>query len=234
MTEQSGLTLAFDCSGGSCSAAVGGSGGVLAERFELMQRGQAEALLPMIEAVMAEAGIAFSRLTRIITTTGPGSFTGLRIGISAARGLSLASGIPAFGITSFEAVYLGLERSERRAGVAVVIDSRRGSLFCQATAPDGSPLSEPVGLEPAHFLDWLPPHLHHIAGDGVALLKGIALPPHVAVSLAPEVIKAAALLCVPTSAGIHPPQPLYLRPPDVTQPKPRAISQTQISGEADR
>ena len=72
-----------------------------------MERGHAEALMPMLDAVLAEAGAGYRDLTRIAVCTGPGSFTGIRIGIAAARGLALGLGVPAIGITRLEALAAG-------------------------------------------------------------------------------------------------------------------------------
>src|SRR5579859_2559976 len=124
--------LAFDCSGAACSAAVRLDGRVAAERFAAMERGQAEALMPQIAQVMAEAGLDFTALEAIATTVGPGSFTGLRLGLAAARGLALAAARPLLALTSFEALLAGLP-VDHSAGrkVAVALDSRRGPVFAQ-------------------------------------------------------------------------------------------------------
>src|SRR3974390_2816555 len=96
------LVLAIDTAPSACSAAGAhtGQAALLAREQLAMARGQAEALMPLIERVMVEADIGFTSLDRIAVTTGPGSFTGLRVGISAARGLALATGKPAIGLTT--------------------------------------------------------------------------------------------------------------------------------------
>lgn len=94
--------LAFDTSGPFCSVALWRGRTVVSEAYAEMARGQAEALMPMIADLMAEAGIGRRHLTGIGVGIGPGNFTGLRISVAAARGLSLALGIPAIGISSFE------------------------------------------------------------------------------------------------------------------------------------
>lgn len=97
-----------------------------------MTRGHAERLFPMIEDVLAEAGIGFGDLTRVAVCTGPGSFTGLRVGVAAARGLALGCGIPAVGITRFEAVH---QPGESR----VDLPGRGGEVHVQDFDPDGTP-----------------------------------------------------------------------------------------------
>src|SRR5215467_10709212 len=96
--------LAFDCSGASCSAAVLIDDRPAAQRFAPMERGHAETLLPMIETVLREAGLTPAMLDLLAVTVGPGSFTGLRIGLAAGRGLALARALPAIGVPSFDAV----------------------------------------------------------------------------------------------------------------------------------
>ncbi|HRO15722.1 MAG TPA: tRNA (adenosine(37)-N6)-threonylcarbamoyltransferase complex dimerization subunit type 1 TsaB, partial [Paracoccus sp. (in: a-proteobacteria)] len=86
------LTLGFDTSAAHCAAAVVFGGCILAQRFEPMQKGQAERLFPLLAEVMDEAGVALSDLTVLGVGTGPGNFTGIRIAVAAARGLSLSLG----------------------------------------------------------------------------------------------------------------------------------------------
>ena len=93
--------LAIDTALAACSAAVFDTdGGIIASESETMMRGHAEALMPMIARVMAKAATKFAELDRIAVTVGPGSFTGLRVGVSAARGLALAAGKPAVGVAT--------------------------------------------------------------------------------------------------------------------------------------
>ncbi|WP_375691846.1 tRNA (adenosine(37)-N6)-threonylcarbamoyltransferase complex dimerization subunit type 1 TsaB [Pseudooceanicola sp. LIPI14-2-Ac024] len=98
------LTLGFDTSAAHCAAAVLSGDRVLAVRVEAMGRGQAERLFPLLEEMLAEAGVGWADLDRIGCGTGPGNFTGIRISVSAARGLALSLGIPAIGVTTFEAI----------------------------------------------------------------------------------------------------------------------------------
>ena len=98
------IVLAIDTACSACSAALARDGVVVAARSEAMARGHAEALMPMVQAVMAEARIAWADLELVAVTNGPGSFTGLRTGLAAARGIALAQGIPVAGVTTLEAV----------------------------------------------------------------------------------------------------------------------------------
>ncbi|MFY0635689.1 MAG: tRNA (adenosine(37)-N6)-threonylcarbamoyltransferase complex dimerization subunit type 1 TsaB [Vannielia sp.] len=94
--------LAFDTSGPHVTAALLRAGRVVARRHEAMKRGQAENLMPILEALLAEAGLAWGDLTALGVGIGPGNFTGIRISVAAARGLALALQIPAVGVSSFE------------------------------------------------------------------------------------------------------------------------------------
>ncbi|MGQ0676762.1 MAG: tRNA (adenosine(37)-N6)-threonylcarbamoyltransferase complex dimerization subunit type 1 TsaB, partial [Rhodospirillales bacterium] len=109
-----GPILAFDCAGAACSVVLWQKGRVLARRAQASRHGQAEILLPMIEAALAEAGLSYGALAAIATTQGPGSFTGLRAGLAAARGLKLATGLPAIGVSTFDAAAHATALVERR------------------------------------------------------------------------------------------------------------------------
>ena len=97
--------LGIDTSAAACSAAIWRDGAVLVSLGAAMMRGHAEALVPMIERAMGQAGLAYRDLAAVAATRGPGAFTGLRIGLATVRGLALAAGIPAIGISAFEAGY---------------------------------------------------------------------------------------------------------------------------------
>ena len=96
--------LAFDTSAGHCAAAVLRDGDIVIAKGEDMTRGQAERLVPLLEEVLAEAGLAWSDIDRIGVGVGPGNFTGIRISVATARGLALGLGVPAIGVTTFDAI----------------------------------------------------------------------------------------------------------------------------------
>src|SRR5471030_369737 len=99
------LILAIDTALDACAAAVldTDTGQLIAVESQPMKRGHAEALMPLIARVMKQAELPFAALDRIAVTTGPGSFTGLRVGLSAARGIALATGKPAVGLSTLAA-----------------------------------------------------------------------------------------------------------------------------------
>ena len=121
------VILGFDTSAAHCAAALLSGGRIVTERFEAMEKGQAERLLPMLEAVLAEAGVAWRDLTAVAVGTGPGNFTGVRIAVAAARGLAVSLGVPAIGVTRLEALAHGLPRP-----VTVIEDARRGEVYVQS------------------------------------------------------------------------------------------------------
>ncbi len=122
--------LAFDTSGPYCAAALMVADRV-ATRVDDMARGQAEHLMPMLEQMLAEAGLNWRDLDAIGVGIGPGNFTGIRISVSAARGLALGLGIPAIGVSSFDAQAYG------RGGATVVLPAPRDQVYVQRA--DGAP-----------------------------------------------------------------------------------------------
>ena len=134
--------LAFDTSGPCCAAALLLPGRVI-HRLEPMEKGQAERLIPLLEELLAEAGLGWPDLKALAVGTGPGNFTGVRISVAAARGLALGLGIPAIGVTRLEALAYGLPRPLR-----VIEDARRGEVYVQDFTDSGLgpalPLAEAI------------------------------------------------------------------------------------------
>src|SRR5277367_1311893 len=120
------LILAIDTALDACAAAVldTGSGQLIACESQPMKRGHAEALMPLIARVIKEAGLPFTALDRIAVTNGPGSFTGLRVGLSAARGIALAAGKPVVGLTTLSAYAAPVVSEGAEQPVISAIDAR--------------------------------------------------------------------------------------------------------------
>src|SRR5271154_3822699 len=139
------LILAIDTALDACSAAVLDSGAskLIAQESQPMKRGHAEALMPLIARVMGEAAIAFAALDRIAVTTGPGSFTGLRGGLSAGRGVALAAGKPVVGITTLTAYAAPVVSVNAVQPVISAIDARHDHVYVQVVGGDGSSLMTP-------------------------------------------------------------------------------------------
>jgi tRNA threonylcarbamoyladenosine biosynthesis protein TsaB len=211
--------LAIDTALAACSAAIFDSDAsrILANQSVAMTRGHAEALMPLLERVMAEAGTDFTGIDRIAVTTGPGSFTGLRVGIAAARGIALAAEKPAVGVTTLLA-YAAPYHIEGRFPVVAAIDARHDHVYLQAFAPGGRPLAEPRLAplrEAAEAAATAPTRLVGSAAQAVAaaLPEGSACPVSVEPRLAPDIAWVARLGAISAVDG-SPPVPQYLRAPD--------------------
>ena len=118
------MILGIDTSAGQCAVALVGDR--VTRRTEMMARGHAEALFPMIDDVLSSAGCGYADLTRVAVCTGPGSFTGIRVGVAAARGLALGCAIPAIGISRFEAL-----ADPSLIEDLIVLPGRPGTAYCQ-------------------------------------------------------------------------------------------------------
>ena len=212
--------LAFDCAGAQCAAAILSDGDILATRQSVAERGHAQLLIPMLVDLLDEAGLKFSDIDRFAVTTGPGSFTGIRVALAAAHGLALGTGKPIVGVTVFEAMAAATKAASR---LLVAIDSRRAELFVQMFDADGAPLAEPAMLPPEAIANWTGPGQLTLTGDAAGLVA-----PHLAgmVDNSPEawarqVDPAVVARLALGRADGPPPAPFYLRPPDAVPAKVR-------------
>ncbi len=142
------LILAFDTSAAHCAAALLRGDKTLVARVEGMKRGQAERLMSLLEEVLAEGGLTWTDLDAIGVGTGPGNFTGIRISVSAARGLALGLGIPAVGVTGFES--LGLSAPD---GALPAIPAPRDHVYIRrsAKAPELLPVNDAKEIAPLYL-----------------------------------------------------------------------------------
>ena len=166
--------LVLDTALSACSAALVDGDTVRSNRFEAMQKGHAEALLPMIDEVLAEAGCSYKDLDRLAVTVGPGAFTGLRIGLSTARGLAVALDLPLAGVTTLEALAVAAANAEPSdQDIAVAIDARRGQVYFQIFAPDLTPRGPAEAITPDAAADLLNKQLKpvRIVGTGADLIE---------------------------------------------------------------
>jgi len=207
------IVLGLDTCLNACSVAVLDGETVLASASEAMARGHQERLAPMAQAVMADAGLPFSRLQRIGATVGPGSFTGLRVGVAFAKGLASALGVPAVGIGSLEAL-----AAEAPGLVAAVIDARRDQLYLQVF-DDGHALMAPdvlpVGTAAARLAELAMGRALTLVGSGAPLLAEAAPGARI---LTPEGCDARAVARLAAGRPAAPIRPLYLRAPDAKLP----------------
>lgn len=199
-------------------------------RCEALERGHAERLIPMVGAVMADAPFDFDALGRIVVTVGPGTFTGQRVGIAAARALALATGAPVVSLSSLAvlaataAAALGGQADADAEGqvLAVAVDARRGEIYFQSFAgPVRTAREAPLLATPEEAVRRLQGARVIAVGSGAVALAQAGAAAGVAITaslpaLQPD-IRYFSEVAVDPSAG--PPRPLYLRPPDA---KPQA------------
>lgn len=212
--------LAIDTALGACSACVldeGRETPVAAEQLP-MAKGHAEALMPLVERVMAAVEDGFKSLSRVAVTVGPGSYTGLRVGLAAARAIGLAAGIPVIGVTTLAAGVAHLIGKEPGRILASAIDARYGQVYFQVLNEAGRTLVAPrlVALRDAARLIGAGPVT--LAGSGAMLVAqeawAIGLDAFVADTRAAPDIAWIARLGLSADPGSSPPRPLYLKAPD--------------------
>ncbi len=216
------LILALDTTMAACSVALVRDGTVLAADRETMDQGQAEALMPMIEDVMARAQQTYAGLDRIAVTVGPGSFTGVRVGLAAARGLGLAAEKPVVGLLTTEVLAAAAAQRDRLdAGtrVLVAIDTKRGDIYAQAFDHLGHETGAPVALAADALAAWLDGGDVLVVGDASATAVA-ALGARARLSTADSLPDASVLARLaaeraPSSDG---PLPVYVRAPDAVVP----------------
>jgi tRNA threonylcarbamoyladenosine biosynthesis protein TsaB len=212
--------LAIDTALAACSAAVFDTeqGGIVAAESLPMTRGHAEALMPLIARVMKEAGIGFSAIDRVAVTTGPGSFTGLRVGIAAARGIALAADKPAVGVSTLSAYAAPHMAADDRFPVVVAIDARHAHVYLQVFSPGGRSFTTPrlaTLREAVRSASEAPACIVGSAAKSVvaALSPDGAAPLDVDARDAPDIAWVARMgAVVPEDQA--PPIPQYLRAPD--------------------
>ena len=223
--------LALDTALDACAAGVLDTErrDLVASETQPMTRGHAEALMPMIARVMEAARLEFSDLDRIAVTTGPGSFTGVRVGIAAARGLALAAGKPAIGLTTLAAFTAPHVAAGFAGTVVPVIDARHGQIYMQVFGPGGRAVIAPR-------LAALREAVEAVRSRAPVLLTGSAAdlvaaewpadepPPQIVPVKAPEIAWVARLGAAAQEDRAVP-KPLYLRPPDARPQDAARIAQ---------
>lgn len=216
------LTLVFDTCMGRCSVALGDRERCLASKTVDMPRGQAEALIPMIADVLAQAGKSFKDLGSLAVTTGPGSFTGVRIGVAAAKALSLAHDLPVIPLTTLEVVAqqaaLALGDQDK---IAVLQDARRGEVYGQYFKLGGqraTQLSDAFIMPLIEAQSLFAQEDFPLCGSGAALVNEGLSCKDVENELSAD---ALLMLCREQRPELshEEVQPLYLRPPDAKLPK---------------
>ena len=220
--------FAIDTALEACSAAVLDTerGALVAHELLPMQRGHAEALMPLVKRVLDRSGLDFTNIDRIAVTTGPGSFTGLRVGIAAARGLGLAANKPVVGLSTMAAYAAPFIAADDTLPVVAVVDARHEHVYLQVFGPGGRTLVAPR-LAPLREAARAAANsgAPRIVGTAANMLvaawpAGERAPSAVEQQQAPDIGWVARLGAAAVDTG-SPPKPLYLRAPDA-QPQDAA------------
>ncbi|MGO7362861.1 tRNA (adenosine(37)-N6)-threonylcarbamoyltransferase complex dimerization subunit type 1 TsaB [Rhizobium leguminosarum] len=211
------IILALDTAGVDCAAAVFDSGRntVLGEASDMIGKGHAEHLIGIVDRALDQAGLALSDVDRLAVTIGPGSFTGIRVGVAAARGFALSLNVPAVGITTLEVMASAQRDKTPHRAVLAAMDAKRDEIYLQSFAADGSPLDAPRAVSVAQAQAFAAGFDGEITGSATPLLKADAGGDHT--NRFP--ISIVARLSAAASPDSGKPKPLYLRGPDA---KPQA------------
>lgn len=213
------ILLAIDTAASLCAACVhdGDAGAELGREVLDIGKGHAERLIGVIESAFGRAGLAYADLDRVGVSIGPGSFTGVRVGVATARGLALALGIPAVGVNTLEALAAEAHADFPDRPILAAIDGRRGDLYCAVYAPDDAVLSEPAAISVADAI--LLARRHDAAlvgngGDAILAAAGNYPPLDTGLHKATADIGFYARLAAASGAKNEKPKPLYLRGAD--------------------
>jgi tRNA threonylcarbamoyladenosine biosynthesis protein TsaB len=228
------LILAIDTALDACAAGVldTDAGQLVAHESLPMKRGHAEALMPLIARVMKQSGIAFAGLDRIAVTTGPGSFTGLRVGLSAARGIALAASKPVVGLTTLAAYAAPVVSRNEAQPVISAIDARHGQLYFQVVSGNGSSLVWPRVAPIEEALGASQFGAPCLVGNAARILgdrwPADATPPFNVDPLPAPDIAWVAWLGAAVSPEIALARPYYLRAPDAKPSKDMLQKASQL------
>lgn len=222
--------LAIDTCGDQCAVAACHPTGAVFVAQHLMTRGQGEALPDLVVAALDDAGIGYRDLERLVVTVGPGSFSGVRVGLALARGLAVVLKIPVLGVSSLRAIAASDGGLRSPAEQLVVIDAKRGEVYAQLFGAGKGPLSEPTAIALAGVMPVIAKHLaatpngFRLMGSGAALLAehDDRFAPYLCPNgpVRPD-MGALCGLGRELSPGEAPPKPLYVRPPDA---KPMVVT----------
>ena len=229
------LILAIDTALDACAAAVldTQAGQTIAQESQTMKRGHAEALMPLIGRVVAASGASFADLERIAVTTGPGSFTGLRVGLSAARGIALAANIPVIGVTTLTAYAAPMVSEDGEHPVISAIDARHNHVYLQVVSGNGSALVRPRVTPIAEALDAWRFGAPYLVGNAAGILaerwpSHADAPLKVDAQSAPD-ISWVGWLGAAVSPNTAPARPFYLRAPDAKPSRDQVVGATPAS-----
>ncbi|GHC74611.1 tRNA (adenosine(37)-N6)-threonylcarbamoyltransferase complex dimerization subunit type 1 TsaB [Limoniibacter endophyticus] len=218
-----GYGLIIDTAVEFCAVAVFdlSSGSVISKKVEEIGTGHAEILMGYVDEVVSNAGVSIREIKAVGVVTGPGSFTGIRVGVSTARGLALALGVPSIGVTTFDALSREVLPIASGRSVLIAIDARRGEFYTALYAKDGYPLVPAAVSTTEQAKTLYETYRPLLVGSGAPAIAADDTSSEIASLHATADIGTYAI-CVSeafSSGQIEKPRPLYLRAPDA---KPQA------------
>lgn len=228
--ENSNAVLVVDTAMHGCGVAVMHDGDCVADYHDTA-RGQAEVLVPMIQTGLARAGVGFDDLEAIVVVNGPGTFTGIRIGLSTVRTLAMVLDIPVFGVSSLQALALNAAHAGVAQDFCVLVETKRADFYVQGFDGTGRARDTAQSLMAAEIAPQVEEGGGVVIGDAVA--RFLELCPKAAEMVAGferiDVADLAQVFCDPAQRDLFFAQggePLYLRGPDVSMPKtpPRRLA----------
>lgn len=226
-TYDSGMALlSLDTSSLNCSVHLKRGDGACFERSDAIGRGHAELLIGMIDEALEHLNISYKDLTRIGVTTGPGSFTGVRVGLSAARGLALALDIPVVGVSTLQALASGCNASSAKL---VVQDAKRGEFYAEFFDENGISKDGPIlhKINDPCPPDWLACEYLALIGSGASHFSTVIKGAMIYETEDAPAIAVVSRLCEAASVESVKPKPLYLRAADA-KPQPASARLARI------
>ena len=215
--------LVFDTASPMCSSAIFADGAVVAKNHKLITHQHAEILIPMIEQTLSDAKMDYIDLNLIGTTTGPGSFTGIRIGLATARGLSLACNIPLIGVTNFEVLANAVSRTDRVGQrILIILETKRDDFYVCVYSERLDLIYGPTTIEGGDLEGLVDPGKTIILGDGVkramsffarsgTTLTGKKTKNNIELQMIAVLVNDRFNL----DAKLEKPRPMYINPPNI-------------------
>ncbi|MFK7792855.1 MAG: tRNA (adenosine(37)-N6)-threonylcarbamoyltransferase complex dimerization subunit type 1 TsaB [Devosiaceae bacterium] len=224
--NQAPILLTLDTAGPACQVVVAAGASVLAQISTPMLRGHGEALVPMVEEALDQAGLTYESLDRIGVTIGPGSFTGMRVALAAARGFSATLNIPVIGIGTLQALAVtDVLESKSTAVRCVAIDARNGLVYGQRFKPDGSPMEDPAVMADLVFSTSVPEGAR-LVGSATPVIAALVRAANKSAILGTiHAVPSAQALVNLASVGDpkEKPKPLYLKAADAIAAQPAGL-----------